>query len=744
MQEIIRGFDQIAAKARTSGKSAEDSFAGFNKAIGTLKGILGTLGATASVAGIIAIGKEAANAAENMVLLGQRIGTTAQNIQALQVAAKMANVDLSASSRALATFLTNTTKAAAGVGTALKPLQALGFSMKEIRDLAGKDLAGRVDALAVKFKQFPDGPEASAAMLAILGNRGLALIPMFRELGENGVEATKRRLSDLGVLIDDKVLGSVKRMNDDFKMLQFQMQGLAIQAVGGLAPALSQMVKATSDVLSKSGKSWTEFGQIVGDVLKGLAAVALQLAVIIGTVTKTLADAIGGAVSAGKKMLKGDFKGAMTEIVERNKLMLRDLQDGVERSKTLWTDLFGAPAKAAKHAKATGEIDPADLFDNTLAAQREAIDAEIQMVKELAKARESAESQSFESSLESLTTYYAHRRQIVQEETDAEIALLEKRRQVELSSGPSGAAQAVKTQGEIDRLRVESRRQIAESYGEESKAARALAAEKMDLDRRIAEARGDHHKAAMLQIEEEVEKARQLLAKTDLSPGEQQDELDRLREALSIQLKLKSSFGQAAVDSISNFFSTGIIGAKSFAQAIAAMAVSVVSSIAQIIAQIVALKIVGSIVGLFAGGASSAGTGSPVSTSPTRLPPMPPGYARGGVLGGVGSSTGDMNLAAFSPGEFLTRAAIVAQPGALGFLRDFNRVGMMALRSPVRRYAEGGQIGPAGASGRIDGRVTVGLERGLVLNELDSPNGDRLLVEMVARNRRALSRVLGG
>ena len=64
------------------------------------------------------------------------------------------------------------------------------------------------------------------------------------------------------------------------------------------------------------------------------------------------------------------------------------------------------------------------------------------------------------------------------------------------------------------------------------------------------------------------------------------------------------------------------------------------------------------------------------------------GYATGGHVRGPGTATSDSIPAWLSDFEFVTRAAIVRQPGALPFLEDFNRRGMPALEAwHARRFA---------------------------------------------------------
>lgn len=75
------------------------------------------------------------------------------------------------------------------------------------------------------------------------------------------------------------------------------------------------------------------------------------------------------------------------------------------------------------------------------------------------------------------------------------------------------------------------------------------------------------------------------------------------------------------------------------------------------------------------------------------------GFATGGLIRGAGTGTSDSIRINASNHEFMTRAKVVRQPGALPFLYDFNRRGMAALDAWRTGYATGGLIGAQPVSG---------------------------------------------
>jgi len=91
-----------------------------------------------------------------------------------------------------------------------------------------------------------------------------------------------------------------------------------------------------------------------------------------------------------------------------------------------------------------------------------------------------------------------------------------------------------------------------------------------------------------------------------------------------------------------------------------------------------------------ASAAAASATGDALTTGAKVL-----AAATGGQVLGPGTGTSDSIAAWLSNTEFVTRAAVVTQPGALGFLHDFNARGMAALDDWARavHHSTGGLAG---------------------------------------------------
>lgn len=172
------------------------------------------------------------------------------------------------------------------------------------------------------------------------------------------------------------------------------------------------------------------------------------------------------------------------------------------------------------------------------------------------------------------------------------------------------------------------------------------------------------------------------------APGEAGDKIREMIRQLEEELGKLNQAGneltQAFRDGLQNGIETSLVGlakgTMSLSDAVRNLALSIVDSMAKIAAQQLAQMAISSLVG------ASGGMGGLLASVFA---------ADGGQVRGPGSTTSDSIPAMLSDQEFVTRAAVVQQPGALDFLHAFNRHGMAAVQGwlPRVRHATGGLAG---------------------------------------------------
>jgi gas vesicle protein len=235
----------------------------------------------------------------------------------------------------------------------------------------------------------------------------------------------------------------------------------------------------------------------------------------------------------------------------------------------------------------------------------------------------------------------------------------------------------------------------------------------------VAEATGDPEKIA--QVKELNAAIRELEISTDLA-GQRMAEF-------------KKTVQDAMVNGLAQFFIDVTSGAKDVKDAFRDMVLSVIESIQQMLAQMLAMMAVKAMFGAFGFSTVGMSGGGQVKA------------ATGGLIRGVGTGTSDSIPAWLSDGEFVVRAAVVKKPGVLDHLKELNR-GMVqpSIRQAggIRRFAEGGLVSAGNGKSSMESSLTVGLEQGLILKELSTPEGQRVLVRLLGQNKRAAKQALGG
>lgn len=172
------------------------------------------------------------------------------------------------------------------------------------------------------------------------------------------------------------------------------------------------------------------------------------------------------------------------------------------------------------------------------------------------------------------------------------------------------------------------------------------------------------------------------------APGEAGDKIREMIRQLEEELGKLNQAGNELTQSFRDGLQSGIEsslmglakGTMNLRDAVKNLALTIINSMAQLASQQLAQMATSALVG------SSGGIGGLLGSVFA---------ADGGQVRGPGSTTSDSIPAMLSDQEFVTRAAVVQQPGALDFLHAFNRHGMAAVEGwlPRVRHATGGLAG---------------------------------------------------
>lgn len=251
----------------------------------------------------------------------------------------------------------------------------------------------------------------------------------------------------------------------------------------------------------------------------------------------------------------------------------------------------------------------------------------------------------------------------------------------------------------------------------------------------------------------ELEKQRPLLEELAQKPGAVGEaaaivlaQLQSQAEQLNATMNLFSATMNTAIESGLTDALAGLAkGTMSFKDAVSSLADTVIDALIRISAQQIAQSMTSSV----GGWVSAAGAAM--------------GYATGGHVRGAGSGTSDSIPAMLSNGEFVARAAVVAQKDALNFLHDFNSRGMSAIRdwAPVH-HSNGGLAGypaprapsvpssvalPESSSQSMEmtNRIVNVVDPSVLDDYLKGTSAEKIFLNVMSRNATVIRRsVMGG
>lgn len=280
------GGDARAFRSTMRGLKGEAAQAG--RAIGA--GLLGPLAGAGMTAGIIAMGKSALQAADDIGKGAKRLGVSTDEYQRLNEMAKRTGAtveNVEAAFKRMATSVTGTDEEAR---TAQRTMANLGLTLDEVRGLKPDELFRRLSAAIAAI---PDPVERAARAQEVFGRSGTQLMPLIGEYEKvrGEVEATQK-------LMDGDAIAAAERWNDSIAQLGSNIQTSLINSglldwLGDVAEGMDDLAEATNRLNKGEVKAESTFdaarrfaagvlGSTVGVAATGGAGAALSLALGIG------------------------------------------------------------------------------------------------------------------------------------------------------------------------------------------------------------------------------------------------------------------------------------------------------------------------------------------------------------------------------------------------------------------------------------------------------------------------------
>ncbi|UCV27011.1 phage tail tape measure protein [Ferribacterium limneticum] len=350
------GMDQAARIADRKTRQIEQQAIQRAKAIelafgNMARGIAAPLAGAASIAGLASSVNTAVDSLADLKDMAEKTGAAVGNLSALKDLAKIGNHDMGEVEGGIIRLnkaLHGTDDESKGAG---KALAAMGLDLKKLRDM---DPAEAMLELAKAQENFADGGGKSAAMMAILGKNGAALIPYLKDLAEQGqlvgkvtteqaiaadeyqknVKKLQFAWGDLSKQMAVAVVGPAKDITD--WMVKAQKEGGALNAVFvGLGMS---MAKAMGVEINPTQRAENQ----VNDLFKELQE-KRRIAEQQRSAGWSVGDWLAEGTERDIKAIEAKLKGA---IASRNRLLQKASDESAPKSTALNTQNFGSTPKA--------------------------------------------------------------------------------------------------------------------------------------------------------------------------------------------------------------------------------------------------------------------------------------------------------------------------------------------------------------------------------------------------------------
>jgi len=435
IDEIIKGMQRISAQSKTTGNSVL-------KAFGGLQNLIPAIGFTAITAGMVAIGKSALNAADQIGKLQQKVGGTTEDLSALSFAANMSNVSNEELAKSLVRLNRSLGELLAGSEAQTTAFADLGLAG---RDLVGLDVNQSFEKIARAAAGMGAGLDRTNALIAIFGKDAAKLIPLLNDVGTKGFAAVRAEAERLGLIVSTELADAAASMNDNFTLMQKRSEGLALQFLTGLVPAIQKTFNEFNEAVTDKGvHSMQRFGEVTGKVLEFIINLVSVFTNIIGRSVITVTDVITGLGASLVALFSGNVKGAIQVANDASTKFFENLQHvgfgAVDDVIKIFTDLAKEPPKLAIKPVVTNKTTQ-DIKDQLGLAGKAARDALAILNKQIG-----------DDTDKSLKAQSDLRRKFIEDQIQQQRALLEAR----TTGGPDqvGAAQRL---AQLERAQTDAR-----------------------------------------------------------------------------------------------------------------------------------------------------------------------------------------------------------------------------------------------------------------------------------------------
>ncbi len=280
------------ADMQRAAEKLDDSITGLGR------NIIGFAAVYVSVDQLASSFRNALNEMDQMVKVSQKFGVTTDSLQELAYAGKLSDVEIEKLGLSMKALSVNLAEAVGGSKQQVAAFKALGIEYQNA-DGSARAVADVINDVADTFAASEDGAEKAAWAIALFGKSGADMIPLLNG-GSAGLKAMADEARRFGLVVENDVLVSAEKFNDNITRLASVIRGGFNTAVETTLPTMNDFAEAFINVANESkklfssseGSDWADamavglarLIDVIGKIAQAIKALTGSLRVMVGDI----------------------------------------------------------------------------------------------------------------------------------------------------------------------------------------------------------------------------------------------------------------------------------------------------------------------------------------------------------------------------------------------------------------------------------------------------------------------------
>lgn len=383
--EIFKLFGSILIKSDEAEKSIQKTESKAEKLAHTLGNGIKTAakwgaaivaGAAAAGGALLGVTNKAAEAADEVDKMSQKIGLSKEGFQEWRYAMGQSGVDIGVMQNGMKTLTSLMDSAKDGTASAKEAFDTLGLS---IYDSSGalKDQESMMTETIMALANMEDSTERAKLATQLFGRAGTELEPLLNS-GADGIQELMDRAHELGLVMSDEAVDAgvklgdtLSDVKDSFGMVATQIGVQVMPIIQGLLdwvlehmPEIQTTVSTVMEGIKAGIEALQTFWAEHGDAISAKVEAVMS---VISQVVQTAMDLLGQIINTAMAILEGDWAEAWDGIVgivssigtalhEAGRAIFTDLWNGI---KSVWDGIAGWVSE-----KVSWLVDKLTFWDN--------------------------------------------------------------------------------------------------------------------------------------------------------------------------------------------------------------------------------------------------------------------------------------------------------------------------------------------------------------------------------------------